>query len=519
MLGKVIGFLARNVAPAPAPVKTVEVSEVLAKACEELKSRDDHVRARGAVKLLKAQTWNDDLSYLAFDIISLLGSPDVEVQYLGFKACWQLLDRNSPAVDMLPSVIRRSLQHEALMIPALHALSFVVNPFIFQALEADLVEIARTGTDVARKLVIHSIFLVYKQRPSVLGCLIQLLNRSVFQTSLRFSAISILAEVADDEPESLKQFVPMLIKELPLSTPMIFMKLAKFFTRMLKVDSDLQTEIERVLPHYLANHNDALSIIEAGNLVTAFRNTTSSLFISQLASQIEAHVTYDDNPNVKFLCLQVLTRLYPMYKPEQGTITTATQCVDPSVIGQALILKYQMITRKIEAAEEIIRHVQNHRDVELAKTLLHLIPRKGTKFISVVFSLYGLGIPQLSHTLGAVVRSITDADTQQLLVRQVAKLTETPDDEFGFSLALAIAEWSTDEDDIDVLVPNSIGQKPDYAQAELVSCTFIFWMRLSFDIPKTMLNRIELLAQSPSRAVRQRACELLSAATPKLLNM
>ena len=44
-----------------------------------------------------------------------------------------------------------------------------------------------------------------------------------------------------------------------------------------------------------------------------------------------------------------------MYKPEQGTIATATQCVDPSVVGQALILKYQMITRKIEAAEEIIR--------------------------------------------------------------------------------------------------------------------------------------------------------------------
>ena len=507
MLARVRSLFSGSYAAQPAPI---DISEVLTKACEELKSRDDHTRARGAEKLLKAQAWNVDLSYFAFDIISLLGSPDLQVRYIGFRACWQFLDRHSPAVDMLPSVIRRSVQNEMLMIPALHVLTLVINPFIFQSLETDLIEIARTSTDIARRLVIHSLFLVYKQRPSVLKCLAPILSRSVFQTSLRFTTLAILTEIANDDPESLRQFIPLLIKELPLSTPLAFMKLAKFFSKMLTVDSSLQSELEKVLPHYLANHTDALSIIEAGNLVASFRNTTNSLLVSQIASQIEAHVTYDDNPNVKFLCLRVLSRLYPVYKPEHGTVSTATQCVDPSVVGQALILKYQMISKKIESAEEIIRHVEQYRDLELATTLLYLIPRKGDRFIRILFTLYALGLPGLHRVLGAVVRSIIDVDTQQRLVREVAKLSETPDDEFGFSLALAIAEWSTDPDDLDVIIPSSIGQKAEQSQAELLTCAFIFWSRLSFDVPKTLVNRIELLACSPVRDVRQRAAELAS---------
>lgn len=494
----------------PPPVEIDPVSKALPKLCEDLKSKDDYTRARAICELFKYDFWHSDLSFLGFDLISLLGSQNLDIRYIGLKACSVFLEKNSPAADMLPAVLKKAFQDEHLIVPSLQVLSRIINPFIYDAIKTDLIEVASTSTDIARKLSLYAIFNVYLQRNSASLELIPLLKRSIFQTSLRFSAIAILTEMAHIEPESMKLFTPLLIAELALSTPVVFIKLAKFFICMLSVEENLQQELEKVLPNYLASHNDLLSLMEAANLISAFPNPTQATLVSQIAAQIEALLSYDNNPNVKYVCLQTLSKLYPKYKPEYTTISNAANSDYTHVSGQALTILHEMTTQKAQTLSEMIAHIQKTKDTDLAEHLLQILPKKGQRFITILFQLYELGMNSLSPKLADVILAITDNDTQQKLVRSVVDgLIETPDDDFGFALAQAVGQWSTEPNDIEVLLPSSIGQKTDRSKAMLISCAFEMWTRLQFEVPTVMMRRIELLAQSPVRSVRIPAGEML----------
>lgn len=451
---------------------------------------------------------NSDFSFLCYDILNVLSVNDVTVRIIGFRAASFYLDNNSPFIDMMPSIIQTSLQSPLLVAPALNALSRFINPFIYENLQKNLFELAKSGSDIVRKLAICTIFKVYQEKEDILTEFLGLLKSAIFQPETKYLVLGILCEIAQSKPESILKLSSILIAEVPLSTPNCFSKLSKIFISLLKIDKSLQNDLVKALPHYISRHTELKTLIDISNLLAHFEGDCP--LYSRIGMEINKVLASDEDPNHQYVCLKMISKFASKYKIDTSLVSNLSKSGNHIIVGQSLQIKYQIMPEKVSVLNEILANIKETKDIDSAICVLSLIPRNGEKFINVLFQLYELGIKGIVPYLSKTILNITDEETRLLLCKiTVDTLIDTPDDEFGFAIASAVSNWSKRPTDIELLLPPTLSKKTYESQSILIECAFNLFFRLHFLLPKGLVNRLELLTQSPSHEVRQRASEYL----------
>ena len=113
--------------------------------------------------LLKFSHSSTDLSFIGYSLSPLLASTDLYTRIIGFRAVSLFLTPSSPSVEMLPTVMRRSFQYQDLLVPALNALTYIMNPFVFHHLKKDIIDLATNSDDLPRILAMICVYKAYKQ--------------------------------------------------------------------------------------------------------------------------------------------------------------------------------------------------------------------------------------------------------------------------------------------------------------------------------------------------------------------
>ena len=177
--------------------KTSNKNLILAKVFEAMCYEDVKSQANIIHELYSWSFYSPDLSFLGENIITMLGSSDPFVINTAFQAASLFLTSKSRDVDLFPSVLIKAFKNPLTLNSALNALTFLINPYIYHAIRSELIEIASSSTDIARKYALTSVFVAYKRDISKLYLpdLLLLLRKAIFVPALRYTAASIYVKL------------------------------------------------------------------------------------------------------------------------------------------------------------------------------------------------------------------------------------------------------------------------------------------------------------------------------------
>ena len=472
---------------------------------------NDKERSDTVSKILKFSHSSSDLSFIGYSIAPLIASPDLYTRIIGFRAISLFLSPSSPAVEMLPAAIRRSFQYQELLVPALNAVTVVLNPFVFHYLKNDLIELASESNDVPRILALHCVYTAYKQNAKNVKHLVPLLKKAIMQASLRYTASSILCEISFTDCSVLKHFPPIVLNELPLATPHMFTKLSKFLQNMLVFDESLSESIEKPLAQYLSRNKDHISTIEASFLVSKLKKSQGRTQMCVIIGQrVQEIIQSERDQNVKALSLWALSLIYPSFKIDTVLLTGIGNTDDSFMRSCAQRLKCVMDTERSSIINDALKLAARTTDAQLIDFIMGYMSKEGLTYVQLLLALGQLKSNVIRSTVAKLMREIKDGETQQLLLDEISDTQiETTDDPVGEATADCIANWSNRDTDFEMLIPASISQKDEAQQCYLIGCATTLWMRLQCKMPKVFMFRLQLLTQSFSHEVRQRAGELL----------
>ena len=460
-------------------------------------------------KLLRFSFNSNDMSFLGFQVTMLLSCPSVAARIVGFKASTIFLSRNSPYTEMLPAIYRKAMKDEELVSHALYSCSYLVTPFVFQSIERDLSEILNTGRDIERKLALHVVFNTYKQDFNVIKKLIPLLRSALFQPSLKYTAYNMLCELCNNAPKDVFPLLDTIISEIPVANPFLFSKISRILIAMIKINPEISQALEKPVQVFLGKQSTCLALIDVALLVS--NGNFSSTLYTQIGSKIQNTLSADStDPNVTSSLLYALERITGKFKPNPSVIAQFVESPDNAIRGPAITIKYTYSSKDNRSTVDLYRFVATSKDPVSAKELLNVSKKEGKIFISMLLSLYDLKIPGIENDICNSILSIKDKETQTLFLQEVHEsIFEPPDDPVGITICHAIAEWSDDPEDIKILIPPTLAKRSEEYQASLITDATSFWLRLQFEIENGVLNRIQVLTQSPHIEVRTCAKQML----------
>jgi len=485
-----------------------EYESVLNRANNVLVKGNDKQRYDFVKELLDSSYGGGDITFIGFYITPMLASQDMMCRKIGFRAVSLLLGPSSPAVSMLPSVLRRSFQFPELVSSSLQALTYVMNKFVFQALKKDIVEIATNSNDLPRILALHCVYLAFKCDPSNLKHLIPLLKRAIVHPALRVTASSIIRELCEESPDIIGQFRNILLSELPLSSRHMYIKILGIFLKVLPHDESVVDTLEKAIAQYLLRNKDYCSLFETSKVIP-FLSPNSTL-TKQLGNVFEQLLTSNDDPNIKGFTLRSIGNLYPRFIVDTVLLTGLLQSNDVFVKAEATKLKHIMNKDRRMGLNDLIDIISQTKDSHYYEFTFPLINFKGLEYAELLIKLLMTKNPLVIKKIGEVLEKLDDQETQHGFIDlYIENFPELPDTDFGIIAADIISKWSDNADVIAYLLPYSISQKSCELQSHLISCSIEFYLRIRFPIPKTIIYRLELLTQSQYHDVRQRSGEFL----------
>lgn len=469
---------------------------------------NDQDRANAFSTLIKFSHSSPDLSFIGFSLTPLIASPNIRTRIIGFRAMSIFLSSTSPAVEMLPSVLRKSFQYDELLIPALRALTFIINPFVFHCLKKDIIEIATESNDVPRLLALHCVYLSYKQKPKYIKHLLPLLKRAIVHPALRYTASSILCEISYKDCSQLKQFISILLTEIPLATPHMFTKFSRFLQNFINFDPSTASLIEKPIFQYLNRNDDIISTCEAPFIITKLQNNAQ--MIQLIGKRLQTIILNETDYNYRAQVLWSLSLIYPEFTIDTVLLSEVANSEDNYTRSCAQRLRTVMTTDKVAAINEILKIIEKTCDASLFEFALNYVQPIGQTYVRVLLALGQLNSYYIQKKVANLILSISDQETQQLLLDELTEtIAETPEDLVGNAMAQAIANWSGRDSDISILIPPSIGSRAVEDQIHLVNCAMQLWTRLQFKISKIVLFRLQFLTQSFDHEVRQLAGQLI----------
>lgn len=468
----------------------------------------DQDRANAFSSLIKYSHSAPDLSFIGFSITPLIASPNIGTRIIGFRAMSVFLSSTSPVVEMLPSVLRKSFQYDELLVPALRALTFIINPFVFHFLKNDIIEIATNSNDVPRLLALHCVYLSYRQKQKHIKHLLPLLKRAIVHPALRYTATSILCEISYTDCSQLKQFPTIILNELPLATPHMFTKISRFLQNYIAYDNSIAAAIEKPISQYISRNSDIITTCEAPFIVTKLNNM--SQVIQLLGKRLQEVILNETEYNYRAQALWALSLIYPAFKIDTVLLTGVANTLDDYTKSCAQRLRTVMTTDRSSAINEIIAIIEKTQDASLVEFALNFLNKEGLFYVRFLLALGQLNSYYIQRKVSNLILSITDPETQQLLLDELTEtISETTDDRVGEALSEAIANWSNRDTDLSMILPPSIGSRSLKNQIHLLNCAITLWMRLQFKIPKFLLFRLQYLTQSFDHEIRQLSGQLI----------
>lgn len=458
------------------------------------------VQTKSMNKIIPNSFDSNDLSFLGFHVTMLLSSQSIEARIVGFRAASVFLTKSSPYVEMMPAIYRKAMRTEDLIIPALQSMSFYVNPFVFHSIENEVYTIAESSNDTGRKLALTIIFRAYLDDQTILPKLMQYIRAALFQPSLKYTTLAILCEVVQKNPLEVGALFQTLISEIPFATPVTFSKLSRILCALLALNPTLYVDMEKSVTQFVSKQDDPIALIDAANLIS--RAQFSSTLYTQLGSKLQNIISVDTDPNVASCVLNALKSLSIKFKPSPSVITPSIESVDSSIRGPAIAIR-AISARDHRSSGELYKFINETKDITSVQELINVSKNDGAIFVSVIIGLYDLAIPGSFIIIAQAIQSITDKNIQKLFLKEVSEtIFEPPDDPVGLAIAWAISEWSTDPQDIRVLIPPLIATKSEHYQSTLINYATAFWLRLQFDVEFGIINRISVLTQSSFHEVR-----------------
>lgn len=459
-----------------------------------------------------------DLSFVGYSVTSLLASSDPKCRTVGFIAISLFLTPSSPSVAMLPSIMRKSFQYQELVVPALRALTFVMNEFVFKSIKDDIIEIGTNSHDVPRLLAMHCVYLAWRQHHGYIKYLIPLVKRALSHPALRFTASTIMAEVAQETPEELISLVDLSLEDIQFANTHMFAKFCCFYRAMLQLDvikndNAKCAKISKALHKYLTKHNNFIALYECA-LTSKYCNFSKE-FISLIGQSLQSNLVSQCDNNTKSLTFLGLSYISDRFNADTTLLQGSANTEDTYVRSAALRLRLsQPGGERAQYMNELLKLSVETKDLDLVKTVIDSLPKTGALYARMLVGLCDVRAYSVGILLANLIKSVDDNETASHLLDFARENDLFSDDDI---VATALCEFagshSSDENDYCLIITGAIASFSQQSiRVRIDACTEIF-LRTSIQIPRIVTMRLELLAQSPHTDIRQSVSMLIELAS------
>lgn len=494
--------------------------KTIATICNNMNSGETQNIMDSITLLLRQTNSSIDSSFLSRMLSVPIFSQNLEIQIRALSALSLLLRPIPENIKLFTPFFQKAMSFPKLLPYVLQCLTYLPSYQLMKQLRSSINNAANSSDPFICKLTLHYLFSVYKFSKVDTNCelsyyIISLARRFLFQYQILTSALSVLSEIAFDEPKSLISLAPLLILVFPSTIKCIqsFSDLCKIFYFLAPVldetnSSITSQEIISSLLSALDTEPPFPFIPPIARLCTHLKNPEH---LANITGQwLEQCCLYTSNSSYFYTILLGLHQLLPWHKPNVRIILRLEMSYDPMVRAMA----YKMFLPPPEKLKKAVADLLTVNGIInqpfLISMALELAPKKGAWFVSLLFSIHDMKAKLGPSLLADTIRNLDDIQTISLLVSESKEyLIELPDDDFGIALAELISEQSNNPQDVFFLLPFDISAKSKKFQSAALDAAIDFYRREKFDIDLNLMNRIKLLCFSTNRGIRQRAAQLL----------
>lgn len=460
-------------------------------------------------QLIKYSYFEADLSFIGFYLTQIMSLDDYYTKIICFRACSLFLYPSSPAVEMIPSILRKSFRYTELVNHSLHTLSYVVNPSIFLSLKDDLAVLSDTINDTGRKTILHIYYKVTIVDETALDSLISLLEVSILIPSLKYTSCAVICELCEMHKEKLSVLLPTIISDFSICSYSVFTKISRILIRMGPYSPDVLSSIEKSLSLLINRQESSLFFIDFA--LIAKKLQLSSQIFSYIGKKLETMLIEEKDINVIGEVLNSLYILIPEYKPETSIISPFLEFNEPKIKGISLTIWATASKDKKQSLSALFNFTVETRSRSFAQKLLSFLKPEGKVFTKILFGLYDSQIPLFDDLIAVSIISVIDDTTRKSILKAIRnRIFTLPDSIFGCALASIISEWSNSPDLFHLLLPPNFSHLSEVTQNAFIDSAAVFWIKNPFEANEGLKNRLHLIVQSQYSGVRQRASELIS---------
>ncbi|GIQ87105.1 hypothetical protein KIPB_009077, partial [Kipferlia bialata] len=323
----------------------------------EIKDKKPDVRAIAVQKLTYLNLLGHDISFAAFDILSLMSSPKFHIKRVGYLAC-VFAFTNPQAALMSTSLFQKDIAstdvHEASV--ALSSLSSVATPDMARQLLPHVMPLMTSSKPYLRKRAIVCTYRLLLQYPEGLRDSLQHLAKRLGDdsSSVRMVTINVMTELVLKNPKNYVKLIPTFYDILKQSNNnWSLIKLVKMFAVLLPLEPRLSKKLEKPISNLVKTTVAKSLLFECIRTTVLGMPDKAELMresVEKLSLFFGERADGTRDQNLKFLGLVILSKVlavHPRIVAEQKPmIMDCLDDPDVTIRIQALGLVAGLVTRR-----------------------------------------------------------------------------------------------------------------------------------------------------------------------------
>ncbi|KAL4179050.1 hypothetical protein AMTRI_Chr13g85340 [Amborella trichopoda] len=351
-------------------IQMIGETQYLNKAMEdirkEIKSTDHQMKAIALQKLTYLNMLHGfDMNWASFHVVEVMSMPRFFHKKIGYLAACQSFSEQTEVLLLITNQLKKDLggTNEYEVGLALNCLSVIATCDLARDLTPDIFTLLGSSKIYVKKKAISVVLRIFKKYPDAVRVafkrLVENLERSDVQTSS--AVIGVFCELTMDDPVSYLPLAPEFYRLLVDSkNNWVLIKVLKIFAVLAPLEPRLAKRIVEQVSD-LMRKTMAKSL-----LLECIRTVVSGLSDYKSAVQLSAEKIRDflveDDPNLKYLGLQVLSTLMPNHLwavlENKELIVKSLDDEDPSIRLVALNLVMGMVSEEnlVEFSQVLVHY-------------------------------------------------------------------------------------------------------------------------------------------------------------------
>ncbi|EFJ31913.1 hypothetical protein SELMODRAFT_87265 [Selaginella moellendorffii] len=336
------------------------VAKALEEIRKEIKATDPHIKAAAVHKLAYLNALHGvDMAWAAFQVVEVMSMPKFSHKKIGYLAASQSFTDSTDVLLLITNLLKKDLssknEFEAGM--ALECLSRIATPDLVRDLTQDVLTMLGSSKLYIRKKATLVLFKVFSKHPESIRVAFKRLVEKLDDRDSQVVAacVSVLHELARQDPQPYLLLAPELYRLLVESTNnWLLIKLVKLFALLMPLEPRLAKKIAEPLCEQMRRTSAKSLVLECIRTITVGLLDNTEVVelaagkLQEILAASHGGEGEDDDPNLKYLGLQAVLDLLPVYPQlvtqSKSVIISCLNDVDPSVQMASLRLIVSMVS-------------------------------------------------------------------------------------------------------------------------------------------------------------------------------